>query len=201
MTSCQRTACRSWSWWEGSCLLHPFYRVCCRHSSEELQTGSQCTLYLLYLGLLIFPVTEFAACVDAQGKFFSLCDDIDTSFCPSYCPQFFAFLIWVKWALRLSLDMFCLTVFGEDELGFGILPLLVRCILVPIVCARQLGIQPMVNFRVNCTTTEIAAGELPTLMCLTGTGILWYFIFLLFFFSSCFSGISCCIIFLLETSA
>lgn len=38
------------------------------------------------------------------------------------------------------------SVFDEDELVFEILPLPVILILVPMVCMRELGTQPIVNF-------------------------------------------------------
>lgn len=165
MTSCQRAACRSWSWWEGSCFSHPLHGVCCRQSPGELQAGSQLTLHLICLGLLICPVTVFTAhCGDAQGKFVP-CVDTDTCFCPSWCPRDFAFCL-------SEMSPQSHSVFGEYELVVGILPLLFIYMLVLIVCTRQLGTQLRVNFRVNWTTTETAAWELPTLSCLTGTRIL-----------------------------
>lgn len=49
LTSCQRAACRFWSRWESSCLSHPLRRICCRQSSDQLHTGSQYQVYLIYL--------------------------------------------------------------------------------------------------------------------------------------------------------
>lgn len=138
LTSCQWTACHSWSRWEGSCCTHPLHRVCCRQSPDERQSGSQCPLHPIPLGLFIYPGTEFTAhCVDAQGKFLLVVILIPVFAHPSVHASLL--FVCVRWGFSLPLDVFCLTLFSEqDELVFGILPLPFICMLVPIVCAREL---------------------------------------------------------------
>lgn len=161
MTSCQRTAGSFWSWWEGSCFSHPLHHVCCRQSPNELQTGSQCTPCLIHLGLLICLVTEFTACCfDARGSL-SHAMTLVPVFVHPVCPLCFAFCL-------SEMSPQSHSVFGEDELVFGILSLLFICMLVPIVCTRELGTQLIVNFRVNWTTVETAAWVLSTPSCLLG---------------------------------
>lgn len=109
LTSCQWAARLSWSRWEGSCLSHPCTTA-----------GSQFTLDLIHLGPLICPAAEFIAhWIDAQVSF-SPRGDIDTNFCPSQCPHFFAFFVWAVWMHSLSLDVFSwkLLVIANWSLGF-----------------------------------------------------------------------------------
>lgn len=98
-----------------------------------------------------------------SGEIFS---HVMTSFCPSYHPHCFPFCLSEMSPQSSIRCVLSHSVFDEDELVFEILPLPVILILVPMVCMRELGTQPIVNFWVNWTIIESAAWEPPTLTCL-----------------------------------
>lgn len=129
LMSCQRAARLSWSRWD---LPHG----CCRHSPREgAQAGSQFTLELIHPGLIICLLSGqvHSSLNCCSGEVFPPVMTLIPIFArPSVHTLLFAWFESTSFIRCVLME-----AFGDNELVFGILPLLFICLLVPMVYTRE----------------------------------------------------------------